>query len=68
MPEQEWRDPIVEEVRKVRQEHAARFNNDLKAIAEDLRRRQAEGGRKIVSFPPRRITDDQTEPPQEGAA
>jgi hypothetical protein len=68
VPEQEWRDPIVEEVRKVRQEYSSGFNNDLKAMAEDLRRRQAQGGRKIVSFPPRRITDDQTEPPQEGAA
>ncbi|MHC5016906.1 MAG: hypothetical protein ACYTGM_20830 [Planctomycetota bacterium] len=68
MPEQEWRDPIVEEVRKVRQEYAARFNYDLKAIAEDLRRRQAESGRDIVAFPPRRLEDDQPEAPKEGAA
>lgn len=33
-----WKDPIVEEVRKIRQEHAAKFNYDLKAICEDIRR------------------------------
>ena len=68
MPEQERRDPIVEEVRKVREEHAARFNHDLKAIAEDLRRRQAESGHKIVSYPPRRVDEEQAERPHEGAA
>ena len=53
--DQPWRDPIVEEIRKVREEHAARFNYDLRAIAEDLRKRQAEGGHKVVSLPPRRL-------------
>ena len=68
MPEQEWRDPIVEEVRKVREEHAARFNYDLKAIAEDLRLRQAKSGHKIVSYPPRQLDEEQAERPHEGAA
>lgn len=31
-------DPIVEEVRRVREEHAARFNYDLQAIFADLKR------------------------------
>ena len=50
-----WHDPIVEEIRKIRAEHAARFNYDLRAIVEDLRKRQHEGGRKVVSLPPRRV-------------
>jgi hypothetical protein len=50
-----WRDPIVEEIRQYRQEYAARFNHDLKAICRDLRQRQAEGDRKVVSLPPRRV-------------
>lgn len=50
-----WRDPIVEEIRKYRQEYAARFNHDLKAICRDLRERQEKGGRKVVSLPPRRV-------------
>ncbi len=68
MRKQEWRDPIVEEVGKVRQAHAARFNYDLKAIAEDLRRRQAESGHDVVSYPPRQLDDQDIERPHEGAA
>ena len=54
--EQPWRDPIVEEIRKIREAHAARFNYDVRAIAEDLMKRQDEGNRQIVSFSPRRPT------------
>lgn len=46
-----WRDPIVEEVRQLREQYAAQFNHDLKAICRDLRRRQSEGGRKVVALP-----------------
>ncbi len=31
-------DPIVEEVRRIRQEYAARFNYDPSAIVEDLKK------------------------------
>ena len=31
-------DPIIEEVRRIRQEHAARFDYDLQAIFDDLKR------------------------------
>ncbi len=48
-------DPIVAEVRRIREEHAAKFGYDLKAIYEDLKRRQAASGRKYVNFPPRRV-------------
>jgi hypothetical protein len=34
-------DPIVQEVRRVRQEHAARFDYDLQAIFADLKRTEA---------------------------
>lgn len=47
-------DEIVEEVRRARHEHAARFNYDLDAIAADLREKQRQSGRKVVSLPPRR--------------
>jgi hypothetical protein len=47
-------DPIVAEVRKARDEYARRFNYDLDAICDDLQQRQAQAGRKIVSFPPKR--------------
>ena len=48
-----FKDPIVEEVRDARQKHAARFNYDLRRIAEDLRAKEQQSGRKIVSFPPK---------------
>lgn len=48
-----WRDPIVEEVRQWRQQYAAQFNHDLKAICQDLRERQKKSGRKVVTLPPR---------------
>ena len=48
-------DPIVDEIRRIRQEHTDKFNGDLHAICEDLRRQESESGREYVSYPPRRI-------------
>lgn len=45
-----WRDPIVEEVRRAREEYAAKFDFDLRRIGEDLRRQQEESGDPVVSF------------------
>jgi hypothetical protein len=50
------KDPIVEEVRKVRDEYAQRFNYDLDAICCDLQQRQAQSTRKVVSFPPKPVS------------
>ena len=44
------KDHIVEEIRKVRDEYAAHFNHDVKAMLADMRQRQAKSGRKVVSF------------------
>jgi len=46
-------DPIVEEVRRIRQEYAKRFNYDLHAIAADLRKGEQEHPERLVSFPPK---------------
>ena len=35
-------DPIVEEVRRYRKEHAARYGNDLNRIVEALRQKERE--------------------------
>lgn len=48
-----FKDPIVEEVRAARQKHAALFNFDLKKIAQDLKKKQAQSKRRIVSYPPK---------------
>jgi len=44
------RDPIVDEVRRVREELAARYNFDLKAIIAAAKRRQRKSGHKVVSL------------------
>jgi hypothetical protein len=54
-------DPIVDEVRRIRDAHAARFNYDLGAIFRDLKEQERKSGRKFVSFGPRKI--DSTETP-----
>ena len=48
------RDPIVEEVRRIREALAAKFNFDVRAIVEDAMKRQGKDGRKVVSLPPKR--------------
>lgn len=48
-----WRDPIVEEVRRNREQYAAAFNHEIRAICRAARERQKESGREIVSRPRR---------------
>ncbi len=48
-----FHDKIVEEVRKHRQEHAAKFNYDIRQIVSDLNNMQRKYKRKTVSFPPK---------------
>lgn len=43
-------DPIVDEVRRLRGEHAARFNYDLWAIFRDIKEQQERSGLTFVSF------------------
>ena len=45
-------DPIVDEVRRIRDAHAARFNYDLDAIYRDIKEQEKASGRKFVSFAP----------------
>lgn len=49
------RDYLVEEVRKIRDIHAKRFNYNLHEICLDLKKKEKECGHKIVSYPPKRI-------------
>jgi len=50
-----FEDPIVEEIRQIRDAYAKQFNYDLDAICEDLRKKQEQSGKKSVSFPPKRF-------------
>jgi hypothetical protein len=44
------KDPIVEEVRRVRENLAAKHGYDVKAILAAAKKRQMRSGRKVVSF------------------
>ena len=46
-------DPIVAKIRKVRDEYAAKFNYDLNAMFQDIKRQERESGRTFVSKPPK---------------
>lgn len=50
-----WKDEIVEEVRKVRDDYAAKFNYDLDAIYEDIKKQEKQTRRKVVSLPPKKV-------------
>jgi hypothetical protein len=56
-----FKDSIVEQVRRIREEHAARFGYDLKAIYEDLKDAERRSGRRLVSLPPKRVGEGQGE-------
>jgi hypothetical protein len=47
------RDPIVEEIHAVREALSRASGDDLRAIAEAAKARQAKSGRKAVRLPPR---------------
>ena len=52
-----WTDPIVEEVRRIRHEYAARLHFDLDAIYQDLKSREAASGRTYVDLSSLSIQD-----------
>lgn len=49
-----WKDPIVEEVRRVRERHAAKYRYDLDAICRALKEDERRSGRTVVSLPPKK--------------
>lgn len=46
-------DPIVEEVRKYRKEHAAQYGNDLRRIVDALREKERQSSRKLLNPGPK---------------
>jgi len=44
------RDPIVDEVRRVRKTESAKHDFDIKAILSAAKKRQRRSGHKVVSF------------------
>ena len=49
-----WKDPIIEETRKRRDELAQKLGNELEAICKALQEKEAKTTRKVVSLQPRK--------------
>ena len=52
-------DPIIAELRAIREAYAARFDYDVEAMFRDIRARQEASGREYVRLPARRTTGTQ---------
>ena len=50
-----WQDPIVSEVRQVREAHAAAYNFDLQAIYLVLKEAEQKSKHQIIAFAPKYI-------------
>ena len=50
-------DPVIAEVRAVRDQFAARADYDVGTIFRRIREMQDESGREYISYPARRIAD-----------
>ena len=48
------KDDIVEQTRKVREQHAAKFNYDLAAIFQDIKEQEMQSGRLVTVLPPKK--------------
>ena len=58
-----WQDPIVAEVRRVREKHARRFGFDLQAIYAELKEQEEQNQCSKVTLAPKRISPvKQTDP------
>jgi predicted RNase H-like HicB family nuclease len=60
---QDMNDPIVEEVRRIRDAHAARFNYDLDAIFQDIKEQERKRNRKFTSLTREGIAPEKATPP-----
>ena len=56
-----WEDEILEELYRVREEHAKSFNYDFKAIFADWQRRQAKSGKHLVSLEQKQLSNNTRE-------
>ncbi len=50
-----WQDPIVAEVRRAREAHAAQYKFDLEAIYHALKTREEQSQHEKITFAPRRV-------------
>jgi hypothetical protein len=54
-------DPVLAEIRATRESYSERFGGDVSAMLADLRKREQQSGRKLVSRPPQRVGEQSGE-------
>ncbi len=62
-----WRDPIVEELHRIRAEHAAQFHYDLHALVRYYQQEQQCSQREVVSFAKKINQEERRFPPKQAA-
>lgn len=50
-----FEDPIVEEIRHYRQEHASKYGNNMERIISALRKKEQESKRKVLNPGPKKL-------------
>ena len=50
----EWKDPVVRETRILRESYTSRFKGDMKAMYQDILRRQQAHKERLATLPPRK--------------
>ena len=58
-----WQDPIIAEVRRIREAYVKQFNYDLQALYSALKEQEERSPRLKVSFPPKRVISPQATTP-----
>jgi hypothetical protein len=51
-----YSDPIVDDVRAIRDAIAKEFDYDIEKLADAIKAHEVQSGRKIVRLPPRKVT------------
>ena len=57
-----YRDPIIDEIHKYREEHAAEFNYNIRKVVEYYMKRQKQSNKKIVNFIKRKEEEEKIIP------
>jgi hypothetical protein len=53
-------DPIVEEVRRIRQEYAKQFGYDIRALAADLQMHEQQHPQRLITLSPKLTGKEKT--------
>ncbi len=61
-------DPVLSEIRRIREEYARQFHGDVRAMMDDLRRRHAQLNRESVSRGPKLRRQPPARRQEEGAS